>query len=370
MAGTAMPLLQEQLMEPVRFETMAAEYSRAFSSARTTKNLLVLFILLALLVQIGGFVLVHFVGVLSPTVEPGAPAAPAMNDHAAPSTTNPASQPSAPRVTKASLLKLLGIRPEFEVETTIEVQNPDGTVSRTTESTPLKVSEELKDRFVNATSQADKDRVTREIFAQSSPASTRPATGTDPRGGPEASSAQAKITSAPATAPASTAAKPVAAISLEPARKLFLSLGTSEWNTILCWAMSVSKFVAMVLSLMLVFTLLLTMDLSLLGRLGGVAGFVSAFFWSLLLLAMLIPWHEAVRMGLACGATHNLGELQAEIQNLPAGTKGFSWAMAGFYCRFMVFPIIALAVLLLVQTKFAKGFRQTTVSTTMETAKP
>jgi hypothetical protein len=277
-------------MEPVRFETMAAEYSRAFRSARTAKNLLVLFILLALLMQIGAFVLVHFVGVLNPTAE----AAPAVN---------------------------------------ISASRPSGN------ETAAAISKVLREH------------------------------------GPWAPMSIMPLTTGPATAPSpvASATKPAAAagnVEPVPARKLFLSLGASEWGTILCWATSVSKFVAMVFSFMLVFTLLLSLELSLLGRLGGVAGFVSAFFWSLLLLAMLIPWHEAIRMGLACGATHNLGELQADIQNLPAGAKGFSWTLAAFYCRFLVFPIIALAVLVLVQTKFAKGFRQMTTSTAMDAGRP
>jgi hypothetical protein len=285
-------------MEPVRFETMAAEYSRAFRSARTAKNLLVLFILLALLVQIGAVVLVHFVGVLNPIAEPARAA-----------TNTSASQPSW-----------------------------------------------------NETVGAVSNALGRGGFRALTPQGAATLAGHEP----EATTAPAIATTGPATTPAASTTQPAAGTaSSEPARKPFLSLGPTQWGTILCWGMSASKFVAMVFGLMLVFTLMLTMDLSLLGRLGGVAGFVGAFFWSLLLLAMLIPWHEAIRMGLACGATHSLAELQADIQNLQSvGAKTFSWALAGFYARFLAYPAIALAILLIVQAKFAKGYRLMTTSTT------
>lgn len=307
-------------MEPVRFETMAAEYSRAFRSARTAKNLLVLFILLALLVQIGGFVLVHFVGALNPLTEPAFAVPAAAGQPASGSaTTNPTWHPT-------------------------HVAAPFVVGTSTTPAFPLSAATQPANRLSD-----EQTKILRAV--------TDPYEAADP-----SAHASATATSAsellPATQPAGTTAA-------EPARKPFLSLGASEWDTIINWAMSASKFVAMISSVLLVFTLLLTMDLSLLGRLGGAAGFVSAFFWSLLLLVMLIPWHEVIHMSLACGATHNLGELQADIQNIQGiSTKTFSWALAAFYCRFLAYPGIALAILLLVQGKFAKGYRQMTASTT------
>jgi hypothetical protein len=296
-------------MEPVRFETTAAEYSRAFRSARTAKNLLVLFILLALLVQIAAVVLVHFVGVLNPAAEAATPSSAAIW---------PTTQPSA--ATHAA----------------------------------SRLSDEQAGILSAAFHSGQGD--VPELFA-----------GTRPAGQPYVSEHTPIVrdaTTAPAAATA-PAIQPAAGTAAEPSKKPFLSIGASGWQVIISWGMSVSKFVAMTFGFMLVFTLLLTMDLSLLGRLGGVAGFVSAFFWSLLLLAMLIPWHEAIHMSLACGAMHNLGELQSDIQSLQSvGTKVFSWPLAAFYCRFLAYPGIALMVLLLVQAKFAKGYGQMTTSTT------
>lgn len=137
------------------------------------------------------------------------------------------------------------------------------------------------------------------------------------------------------------------------------------WQNILHWLMRAAKFLAMVSGLLLALTLLAGVQVSLIGRLGGVAGFITAFFWSLILLAMLTPWQQVLQASVACGALSNLGDL---IDGLK--TSCSEWGAPGtgvketllFHSRYVAYPCIALLVWGSVQWKFARGYRAMTES--------
>jgi len=70
------------------------------------------------------------------------------------------------------------------------------------------------------------------------------------------------------------------------------------WDHWLKWAFSFSAFIGVVVGCLYVLTLLVGLKISLAGRLEGAAGLTKGFFWSLLFLAILLPWqnilvHEA-----------------------------------------------------------------------------
>ena len=126
------------------------------------------------------------------------------------------------------------------------------------------------------------------------------------------------------------------------------------------WVLRGTKFLGLVASMLLVLTLMFAVMLSLLGRLGGTAGLMGAFFWSLILLAIVTPWQQVIRGTFACGALYNLDELVRA-----AGKVKCSWGVkeAGaldwtlFYARFIAYPLVTVLVWLRVQAKFARGYR-------------
>ena len=64
------------------------------------------------------------------------------------------------------------------------------------------------------------------------------------------------------------------------------------WENWLSWAFPFSAFVGVVVGCLYVLTLLVGLKISLAGRLEGAAGLTKGFFWSLLFLAILLPWQN------------------------------------------------------------------------------
>ena len=142
------------------------------------------------------------------------------------------------------------------------------------------------------------------------------------------------------------------------------------WYYSLQWILPGTKFIAVVSAGLLALTLMLGVKISLLGRLGGVAGLISAMFWSLILLAIVVPWQQIVHGQIASGALYNLGDLVAKAKTVKAswGAEDTSLAeLAFYYGRFMALPIIALLVWLVTQAKFARGCRGVQLPATVET---
>ncbi len=115
-----------------------------------------------------------------------------------------------------------------------------------------------------------------------------------------------------------------------------------------------AQFAAMVLCLLLVLMVMFAVKLSLVERIGGVAGFMSAFNWSLILLMMLIPWQQILSSNLFRGALFSFTELTSADSAL--GETPSRLDQVFFYARFIAYPCVALFACLLVQIKFAKGF--------------
>jgi len=123
--------------------------------------------------------------------------------------------------------------------------------------------------------------------------------------------------------------------------------------------MSTARFVAFAAAVLLSLALLLAVLISLLDRLGGAAGFVSSFYWSLVLLAILTPWRQILG-GSAAGALYGLDDLLAALHHLKASwgatpATRLQWAL--YYGRFVGAPVVALLVWLACQLKFARGYR-------------
>jgi len=164
--------------------------------------------------------------------------------------------------------------------------------------------------------------------------------------------AAAKKPSPPAKthAPKTPTTKPREAGSQEP--KLTKA---EKWRIALRWSLPAAKFIAMVTALLLTLTILFAVGLSLVGRLGGMAGLMSAFFWSLILFVMVVPWQQVLaKRTLACGALFNLGELLT--RRAEWGGPEAPWPETVlYYGRFVAYPGVGLLIWLIVHVKFVRA---------------
>ena len=101
--------------------------------------------------------------------------------------------------------------------------------------------------------------------------------------------------------------------------------------------------------------------LALLTRSGGVASYISAFFWALVLLLVLIPWQQFMAGLTIVGAVPTYWQLvQDTIRFDPTICNAQTWqACSLFYGRYVAYPLFAIVLWIIVMVKFARGWRGT-----------
>ena len=144
----------------------------------------------------------------------------------------------------------------------------------------------------------------------------------------------------------------------------------NTWALVLKWALPVSKFLALGAATLLALALLFAANISLVGRATGVAGYVSAFFWSLLLWLFLVPWQQALpESAILCGATYNFGELTSQTRLVSGPSVAWDEQLF-YYSRFVAYPAFVLLLWLVVQVKFRQGYRRMTLGVEGQAAPP
>ena len=156
------------------------------------------------------------------------------------------------------------------------------------------------------------------------------------------------------------------------------------WENWVSWAFPFSAFIGIVVGCLYVLTLLIGLKISLAGRLEGAAGLTKGFFWSLLFLAILLPWqsilvHEVAGQQMPMlrtvpGVMYGLDELKQRIavrtkpeypvkdrelkdkeKEAVEEDKGPTVDVpkeARLAVRFILYPIAALLLLLAAQSKY------------------
>lgn len=157
---------------------------------------------------------------------------------------------------------------------------------------------------------------------------------------------------------AAVATRPAEAKPAEKKPAETASASAEVWRQTLGWVLPAGKFAGLVSSVLLALTLMFAVKLALHGQTGGVAGLISAFFWSLLLWAVLVPWQQVLPQAtFACGSLSNLGELMdATAKATAADAQWLSQTL--YYARFAAYPGVALLLWLIVQVRFVGGYRQ------------
>ena len=151
----------------------------------------------------------------------------------------------------------------------------------------------------------------------------------------------------------------------QPAEEEPDKVDAEMWYGALFWVFPATKFIAMASGILLAVTLLLAVALTLIGRAGGVPGFVSAFFWSLVLCVFLIPWQQLHQTDFASGALYNLGYLVNHTRTAVwQGGEVSLLTKILYYARFLAYPCLVIFLELIVQAKFARGYRRMILSVT------
>ena len=111
---------------------------------------------------------------------------------------------------------------------------------------------------------------------------------------------------------------------------------------------------AILLSLTLVFTTLVMLN----GRTVGVSRVASAFFWSLVLLLLLMPWQAILNHPTLSGGPFHLPGVLYTWDELYANGKHFVGPDWMGWARFVGWPALALVILLIVGAKARRGVKE------------
>jgi hypothetical protein len=131
------------------------------------------------------------------------------------------------------------------------------------------------------------------------------------------------------------------------------------YSQALNWTLPITKFIALASTTVLVLCLICAGQLALLAGGTGARQMVGAFCWSLILLAMVIPWQQVYQSCKACGALYSLGELVGLYDAFHVSPPTVSDRIL-YYGRFLGYPGLALLVWLMTAIRFAGGYRRLT----------
>lgn len=128
-----------------------------------------------------------------------------------------------------------------------------------------------------------------------------------------------------------------------------------QWERTLESALALGGFVGRVSVLVLNGVFLIGLLISLSGGLGGAAALAKACVWSLVALAMLVPWLRAPEsVALMASALYGLDELTRSTVGIGAPNTPMA------VVRFLICPVLVAAFLLAAQAGFRKAYGQIT----------
>ena len=338
------------------------EYAEAFKTARRAKNACLFGILLALLLEGTCFVAVRFLDVVDPvyanrsrylTPQAGktgkaADKAEADADKAATAATA-ANAAAAKAAATAAAAKTAADK--AAAEATAAKAAADKAVA---DKVPADKAAAAKAAFVAATAKAATAKVEADKTAADAAAAKAAADKAAAVADANAEAAKTAQAEAEKAGPPAPTTRPAPAIA-EPAKD---KLNALVWKAVMTWVLHATKVLTPIVTLVLLISIMLSVFMSLLGRLGRISGFVGAFFWTVVLLALVTPWQDILAGRFAGGAMYDLQELTAETGRVlrrwgapePMGLDEHL-----YYARFVGLPAIALLIWLVVALKYAWG---------------
>lgn len=125
---------------------------------------------------------------------------------------------------------------------------------------------------------------------------------------------------------------------------------------VLAIVLSISRFVGLTASVLLMLTYLIGVNVCLGGRMGGICHATSAFFWSIVLIALVFPWRDIIP-----GAALDVPNALYDLEQIRRGLRvacGDTLAMTLHYGRFFGCPILAMLVAIVSGVRFGRAYRQ------------
>ncbi|MFP4354031.1 MAG: hypothetical protein ACLFUJ_02820 [Phycisphaerae bacterium] len=134
----------------------------------------------------------------------------------------------------------------------------------------------------------------------------------------------------------------------------------SGYETVFMLLLPWTQFVGFVSGILLTLTISFTARISLVDRLGGVAGFVRAMFWTLLAAAMVTPWQTLLELPYAWGALTDYIELLTATADIRPAWGGLASKTELYIttARLVAYPALALVALVVAQISFMQGYRR------------
>ncbi len=164
-------------------------------------------------------------------------------------------------------------------------------------------------------------------------------------------------TSAPATGPAGAIAKVAPKSATQPApRSEPEKAGGVYAERHIELLLPMARFAGLAASGLLIMTYLIGVNICLGGRMGGLCHATSAFFWSIVLVALLFPWRHIVP-GMSIelpDAFFDMEQLRRGLGDLPRGTL----AHVLHYGRYIGCPVLAILAALVSGVRFGLAYRQ------------
>ena len=151
-----------------------------------------------------------------------------------------------------------------------------------------------------------------------------------------------------------TKAEPTSANSIEPRQKknrlrFHLNITFGQLSRLIRFF----DFVLILAAVLYCLTMLFSLEISLLGRLGGINHISRAFFISLIMVVVLLPWQRFFG-GVLAGAIYTPKELLTGCAR-GGGCRIFGTAL--YYLRFTVLPLLAILLLIFSQIRSGRWAR-------------
>lgn len=155
----------------------------------------------------------------------------------------------------------------------------------------------------------------------------------------------AKMVEADVTAPATTV--------IDSSPETIDTVGWSSfWGGSLEAVLPLAEFVGLMCCGLLAFCFFTSSYICLAGGLGGVRGSLSAFFWTLVLLALLFPWGRWLQGVQVPGVFFTFDELDKLTTDFADRLHAVL-----FYVRYLGYPLLALLIVLVGDGRYARGYR-------------
>lgn len=142
---------------------------------------------------------------------------------------------------------------------------------------------------------------------------------------------------------------------IEKQAKKKLDLSNAIRPVHIMWTIRSADFVIILAATLYCLTILFCLKISLIGRLGGINHICRAFFISLIMLVLLLPWQQFLGW-FVTGAVFEPSELTTHLQNYPdASTLGKIW----YYLRFVGYWLVILLLLIFAQIRTIRWSKAT-----------